>query len=190
MQLPPQFVESGFRLNRETARTGGIRRIASRQLRDGSLEVEIFGILLPPIPRKQAPNYNNGWGIPTGRDVGLPDYELSHLWGPGFGDEAWDGLMYAPRELNQDWLNRGIEQRLRDLRIVGESMDAVLEVTARANAYPLATWRGHSILRSQSYDFALRHSSGASRRLGRVELTVSPPPQGQVDFDIVMVALP
>src|SRR4051794_10333839 len=112
---PPLFLEYGLHLNRTTAGTGGIRRITGRHMADGSQMIEILGDLLPPItPRAAAPNYNRR--LPAGRAIGLPDYEIAHLWGPGFGDEAWDGMMYAPREVNQEWQNQQVERLLRDLR--------------------------------------------------------------------------
>ena len=106
--IPVQYEEGGVRLNRPTVGTGGIRKITGRLLADNALDFKIEGVLLDPIrPRTRAPNDNRQ--LPSGMDCGLPTYEIAHLWGPGFGDEAWDGMMYAPRAVNQEWQNRGVE---------------------------------------------------------------------------------
>src|SRR5512143_159590 len=171
----PLFFETGFRLNRETARRGGIRRISVRRMQDGTPEYTIEGVLLAPIrPRSAAPNYNRM--LSPGSEIGLPDYELAHLWGPGFGDEAWDGMMYAPRAVNQEWQNRGIEQRLRDLQTLAGPRGAGIELTAKAAAHPLGTWRGHQLLKEASYNFSSRLAGHAAVWVGRVEILVGPPP--------------
>lgn len=171
MTSTPIYVERGYRLNRLTAGTGGIRTITSRKLHDGSKSITITGVLLPPIPRSDAPNYNKR--LPTGRMIGLPTYEIAHLWGPGFGDEAWDGMMYAPREVNQAWQNRGIEGWLRGLRTGAEREGATVELTATACSHA-DTWQGSDLLSEVAYVFSLV-SGPASRWVGRVELSVGPP---------------
>jgi hypothetical protein len=171
--MTPQFVESNLRLNRDTAGTGGIRRIAGRREPDGTEVIDIDGELLPPIPRHLAPNYNRR--LPPGSDIGLPDYQIAHLWGPGFGDEAWDGMMYAPEAVNQEWQNRGVETRLRDLHVLARAAGAVIELSARAVSHPLGAWRGHQLLRAARYRFAARLADGTREDLGRVEILVGAP---------------
>jgi Bacterial toxin 4 len=185
----PLFFETGFVLNRETARRGGIRRISVRRMRDGTPEYEIQGVLLSPIrPRSAAPNYNRR--LSPGRDIGLPDYELAHLWGPGFGDEAWDGMMYAPRAVNQEWQNRGIEQRLRDLQTLAGPRGVSIELVAKASAFPIQTWRGHQLLKEASYVFSSRVPGRPAVWMGRVEILVGPPPHAPVTVDVALGELP
>lgn len=168
----PRYFEQGYRLNRETAGTGGIRGIESRKLVDGSKQITITGVLLEPIrPRASAPNYNQR--LPTGSMIGLPDYEIAHLWGPGFGDEAWDGMMYAPREVNQRWQNHGVEKWLRDMRLAAAREGATVELVATASSHA-ATWNGNDLLREASYVFSLV-APAVKRWIGRVELVVGPP---------------
>lgn len=185
----PLFFETGFRLNRETARRGGIRRISVRRMQDGTPEYTITGVLLTPIrPRSAAPNYNRM--LSPGSEIGLPDYELAHLWGPGFGDEAWDGMMYAPRAVNQEWQNRGIEQRLRDLQTLAGPRGAGIELTAKASAHPLGTWRGHQLLKEASYNFSSRLAGHAAVWVGRVEILVGPPPNATVMVEVSLGSMP
>lgn len=185
----PLFFETGFILNRETARRGGIRRISVRRMADGTPEYEIQGVLLTPIrPRSAAPNYNRM--LSTGREIGLPDYELAHLWGPGFGDEAWDGMMYAPRVVNQEWQNRGIEERLRDLQTLAGPRGVTIELTAKSRAHPIRTWRGHQLLREASYTFSGREAGRPAVWMGRVEILVGTPPNPTVNVDVALGTLP
>lgn len=172
--LVPEFVEIGINLNRETARTGGIRRITGRLLPDGRTSIKIEGTLLPSMGQA-APRYNRR--LSSARSVGLPDYEISHLWGPGFGDEAWDGMMYAPREVNQQWMNHTIESRLRELQELAGQSGSSIEVSAVAVSHPPGTHRGQLLLQELQYEFSLRRpNSTSSEFLGRITLEVSPPP--------------
>jgi hypothetical protein len=180
----PTYHEYGVRLNRETAGTGGIRSITGRRLKDGSLSIEIVGELLPPIPRNQAPNYNRKWLPGSDATVGLPNYDIAHLWGPGFGDEAWDGMMFAPIEVNQKWQSRGIEQRLRDMQAVTRPRGTRIELTARAVSYPVNAWRGQLLLREASYVFGEGRPGAKAEWLGRVEILIGRPVAPSVEFDV------
>jgi Bacterial toxin 4 len=110
-----------------------------------------------------------------GKDIGLPDYEIAHLWGPGFGDEAFDGMMYAPREVNQVLQNLGIELRLRELQALYRREGIIIELTARAESHPLQTLPGHKILKKVSYSFEQRLPNGKRNLIGEVDITIPPP---------------
>lgn len=171
-ELPPGpllKIETNVRLSGDTAGTGGIKKISGQRHPDGSLEVTIYGELKDPIPRDKAPNYNRD--LPTGSQIGLPDYEIAHAWGPGFGDEARDGLMYAPREFNQLFQNQKMEKFLRDLHSTASKSGATVQVTVRVEGYPLRTWRGHEMLKEATYQFEVVSKTG--QRTPRATLTIS-----------------
>ena len=155
--------------------TGGIKEIKGHRSLDGSLDITIKGELKDPLPRDspQTPNFNKQ--PPSGSEIGLSDHEIAHLWGPGFGDEARDGMMYAPTEVNQVLQNRTIEDRLRELHKLARREGATIEVTARATSHPLQTWRGHEMLKDVSYRFDVRFTDGSTYRIGEVDISVPPP---------------
>lgn len=169
---------TNMRLN-ETAGTGGIHGIRIHRDNDGSLDVLIKGELLDPIPRAQAPNFNNR--LPTGSqiDPALSEHQLLHLWGPGFGDEAFDGIMYAHRDVNLRWQNSGIEDRLRQLHELAKQERARILVDARAKSYP-DNFKGHMMLKKVEYKIKVQRSDGTEDIIGEVSISVSPPPQSRV----------
>lgn len=105
--------------DQQTAQTGGIQRISAARTPRGRYEISVEGILLPPLDRKSAPNFNSS--LLKKRDandlrVRLPIidlYQMAHLWGPGFGDETPAGMMWAPTEINLE-IQARIERFLRD----------------------------------------------------------------------------
>jgi hypothetical protein len=184
------LIERNVRLNAETAATGGIATITGERRADDVLQITIEGELKPPLPRDAptTPNFNGR--LPSGRSIGLPDYEIAHLYGPGFGDEAWDGMMYAPREVNQAFQNHGIESRLRELQGLASREGATIRVTARAEGHPLAAargqrWFGHETLGHASYRFEVRFADGRTRIVGEVDISVPPPgSRGRVTVEV------
>ncbi len=110
--------------------------------------------------------------------MGLTDYEVAHLWGPGFGDEARDGMMYAPREMNQEFQNRFVESRLREMQSLAQKQGATIELTARCESYSLRTGGPHELLKEASYDFNVRLADGTRLHAGRVDITVPLPGSG------------
>ncbi len=50
-----------------------------------------------------------------GVKVGLKGWERAHSQGAGTGSESARGILYAPREVNQELQNKGIEQFIRNL---------------------------------------------------------------------------
>ena len=173
--VPPELISTNVHLSGDTANTGGITRIWAHREPDGTLAFRIDGELGDALPRPHpnTPDFNRE--PPPGSMIGLPDYEIAHLWGPGFGDEARDGMMYAPREMNQVFQNRFIESRLRELHTLARRQGATIKLTASAKSYPLKTWRGHEMLKEVSYDFQVRLADGTTLQIGRVEITVPPP---------------
>jgi hypothetical protein len=47
--------------------------------------------------------------------AGLGGFQRAHLLGPGLGYDAPQGLFYAPKEVNQELQNQGIEQLIREM---------------------------------------------------------------------------
>ena len=187
----PALLETNHRLSGDTAGTGGIREIGSFRRPDRSLEVSMQGVLLPGLVRSAptTPNYNAE--ALRGSDVGLSDYEVAHLWGPGFGDEARDGMMLAPREVNQAFQNHGIESRLRELQTQARAQGGTILVFATAEGHPLGTppARGEDMLSHASYRFELSVPNQEPVRIGEVDIWVPPPgasgsPSGQVKVEI------
>src|SRR5579859_1320885 len=115
--------------DRQTAGAGGVQRISAARTPRGRVEITVEGIVLPPLHRGpgnppegriRAPGYNDmlrkkqnirdlqSW-LPT-----IEHYQIAHLWGPGFGDEAAAGMMWAPKEMNLETQNSGVERFLRE----------------------------------------------------------------------------
>ena len=170
---PPRLIGQNATPSGDTAGTGGIREIRANLSADGTLSVEINGDLRQPIPRRTAPNFNRT--VPSGNDIGLTDYEAAHNWGPGFGDEARDGMMYAPRDVNQLFQNQDIESRLRELFRLAEQEGATIHVSVKTTSHPLNTWRGHHMLKDASYHFEVSFPDGPSVTIGEVDIHVPPP---------------
>jgi hypothetical protein len=169
----PILVGQNARPSGDTAGTGGIRQISANLGSDRSLSVRIDGDLKRSVPRSTAPNFNRT--LPSGREIGLTDYEIAHAWGPGFGDEARDGMMYAPRDVNQVLQNRAIESRLRDLFRLADQQGATIRVRVQVTSHPLTTWRGHHLLKDASYHFEVSLPNGKTVPIGEVDIHVPPP---------------
>lgn len=177
----PLLHETNHALSGDTARTGGVREIGSIRRPDNSLMVSMQGVLLPPLKRSASttPNYNEE--ALRGSDVGLSDYEVAHLWGPGFGDEARDGMMLAPTEVNQAFQNHGIESRLRELQAEARKQGGTIQVFASAEGHPLGTppARAEDLLSHASYRFELTLPGQEPVRVGEVDIWVpAPSPSG------------
>lgn len=176
--IPPILESPNVKLIGETAGTGGIKRIWAVREPNGTVRYVIDGELKNPIKRNLAPNFNQE--LPSASSVGLPDYEIAHLWGPGFGDEAWDGMMYAPRDVNQFLQNRGIEDRLRELHALANRERATIQLMARAESHPPRTPPiGHQLLKEVHYDFSVRLHDGHVLSGGRIDIIVPPPGGGR-----------
>ncbi len=172
----------------KTAGTGGISHIERRGSPDPQ-ERNIFiivGRLLDSIKRK---NFQNRSGhFHQAGELGLTgDWELAHIWGPGFGDEAAAGIMWAPERVNQDFQNRGVEKWLRGLQAIHGP--GVVEITATAASwdndflarhYQWSGFRGAEFLKRIEYEVTgpagLNDSdTGLPLRGMRIGLTLDPP---------------
>lgn len=178
-----------------TAVRGGIQRIMrfiDRSLGKGK-EVDVThieGRILTPItPRETAaPNYNllAEWESLRGEFGEVASYQAAHLWGPGFGDEAYAGVLLAPAEFNLKWQNAGIEDRIRDLFEYADRFGAELHLRATVKNHGHAVVRGNT-LAEVSYVVEIRQR-GVVRWTGTASATVDPPPGGRVVVDFNRVA--
>jgi putative RNase toxin 4 of polymorphic toxin system len=194
-----------LKLTRETAGRGGIHTIlggSGGQASNGTIAVQITGELKPSInPRSDAPNYNSLGptikslgpevnGPPTG--LSSHGYEKAHLWGPGFGDEARDGIMLAPYEVNQIFQNDTMEEALRKLQEqvrADHGDDAKVLVTATATSHPTNTTTpiGEPVLAQVTYQFSIQSASG-TQELATIHISVDKPPVTNPDVQIQLDA--
>lgn len=73
------------------------------------------------------------------------NYEAAHLWGPGFGDEAAAGMLWAPKDVNQNLQNGFAEKFARDLQREVESG------VGHAQKTPLKGLRFETLEEAQTY---------------------------------------
>src|SRR5262249_30786024 len=113
--LPP-LVRGGA--DPRTAGAGGIEAITQVITPLDQTAVVIEGRLREPLDRDAptTPNFNRErfWGALRG-EHNLTGWQAAHLWGPGFGDEAAEGMLLAPPEVNLVWQNANVERLLRRL---------------------------------------------------------------------------
>lgn len=67
--------------------------------------------------------------------IGLPGWERAHSQGAGTGTESPEAIYYAPKEVNQEWQNCGIEDFLRDLVAITPENERLCLLTA-TTAHP------------------------------------------------------
>jgi hypothetical protein len=182
--MPDSFNDTRYALTR---RTGGIERMSSRLLSGNRLSITIEGRILEPMERP-AYGYNDMFNDvnPVGRPEG---YVAAHLWGPGFGDEAYAGIMYAPVQVNNVLQSsgnvRGIERWIQVAAAEVRALGGELHVRARADAYPKANPRDPLILQSVTYEVAAQFPDGSvQRRTISVEVTAPPNGVGTVELPI------
>jgi hypothetical protein len=183
--------------DRQTAGTGGIKKIQFGKDAEGRFSVKIKGELQeglyrgkgkPPAGKTKAPNYNRSRKLISNREAGLPagEWENAHLWGPGFGDEAAAGMMKAPRGVNQWYQNEGIEGWMRDLRKAAEDLPkvagkgATVDVEATAVAWDLEKggWKPKAqadFLKTAEYRVKLTTADGQTASV-HVTIEVPHPP--------------
>ncbi|WP_164845368.1 polymorphic toxin type 4 domain-containing protein [Pseudovibrio denitrificans] len=137
----------------ETRLTGGIREAIGWLTKDRAVVVELGGYIgkfpgggskfrkkadFSKKHLKRAGNKAVGkWRLrrrnpKTGK---MESYQRSHLWGFIFGDEARDGIMYAPAEFNQFWQSKRVEARIRELAEQATALKGKLVLRARAESY-------------------------------------------------------
>ena len=187
--------------DRRTAGTGGISSIDELVNDRNETEVVIEGRLQTGMDRRRstpgrprAPNYNRQelWAILREEhpDLQLDTWEAAHLWGPGFGDEAAAGMMLAPRDVNQVWQNRGVEQFLRRLRKDAADLGLEVRVRAAARSQPrsFAGGLGDSLLQEAEYEFSVGEPGkpDTQKPYGHVSFSVDLPPGGKVHEPVVV----
>ena len=146
---PTVTTGDGIRPELRTAQTGGIKRV--RQARDvfGLETTSIDAEMQAGMNRAKAPNYNKLWkrsdlvdevSRTLAQTKGLTqkqaraaaealanNYEAAHVVGPGFGDEAAAGMMWAPRDVNQKMQNGFAEKFARDLEKTVKPLGGTVE---------------------------------------------------------------
>ena len=142
---------------------GGIQSVSSRII-DNCENVLIEGWLGPSIKNrpKAAPNFNKDrqWRCLREEYPELSGYEAAHLWGPGFGDEAAAGIFLAPKNLNRDWQNAGIERFLREVRDLATGTNTRIWLVAKAVSHPRNIYGGALLDHAEYEAFAV---TGASK---------------------------
>ncbi len=136
--------------DKQTANTGGIRRISASRSPRGRFEVTVEGFLLPPLWRNsgqpppgrvRAPNFNSAFLTKqNAKDLrarwpAIDQYQMAHLWGPGFGDETPAGMMWAPAQMNLDIQNSRIEEFVRQYYQKSIQIGAPVQLRASAVAW-------------------------------------------------------
>ncbi|MBD2066258.1 hypothetical protein H6F93_01725 [Leptolyngbya sp. FACHB-671] len=160
--LPPRI------LTGDTARTGGISRVAAGELIDEGravfvvVEGRVFPRLEHGFGRLMEFNRDSRLRRPSSLTVegtSLADYEYSHLWGPRWGDEARDGIMLAPRQLNQVFQNHGVETTIDRIAALANALGGTVHVVARARSFPrdrMRSLRGREfLLREVEYEVSV-----------------------------------
>jgi hypothetical protein len=108
------------------------------------------------------------------------NYEAAHLWGPGFGDEAKAGIMFAPKQVNQELQNRLVEGEIRGLFQEAKANGGVVAVRAAAVAYSKDAVRaaglpaGIPFLEHVEYTFTMKLPSGETK-YARVTVSATGP---------------
>ena len=179
--------------DRRIAGTGGIERVtAARVPEEGRLSVTIEGEIRPGLARRaesaapgraRAPDFNRSRGnVFSNAELGLSDdWEVLHLWGPGFGDEAAAGMMRGPKSVNHFWQNEGIESYVRQLGEQARRDGGTARLKATAVAWETPTpkgWhapRGELFLKRAQYEVTLVLPGKPSQTV-RVTLETAEPP--------------
>ena len=183
--------------DRRIAGTGGIERITARRVPgEGRLSVTIEGEIRPGLARRaedvasgrtRAPNFNTSRGnLFTNAELGLSDdWQVLHLWGPGFGDEAAAGMMRGPRSVNYVWQNQSIESYIRQLGQQARREGGAARLKATAIAWETPTprgWhspRGELFLKRAQYEVTLSLPGRPSQTI-TVTLDVAEPPAARI----------
>jgi len=189
-RMPPQRRRRFARRVGAGATAGFVATVAYDVVRYGL--VEIAGRLRRPVrdhrgqapgrhPPRQRPNYNREGHWRDIRDeLGVPNYEAAHLWGPGFGDEAAAGMMLAPPEVNQVWQSQGAERFLRELGAEARAAGGEVRVTATATSHGSDVRGGDALLAEVNYRFSVVDGAGNMVDAKHVSVSVDPPPSGRV----------
>lgn len=154
---PPESLRPGER--RTYTGPSGTTATAERRMRDRAI------VIISRVgPGRGRLGYEHA--MFTGVDVGLQGWERAHSQGQGTGHESSFGILYAPREVNQGYQNRGIEQHIRDLlQQIDPNVELIL--TTETIAHP-----GTSRLQSITYRIDAVGTDGTQTRLAEARIDV------------------
>lgn len=186
-QLPATRVRSDtLVLDGRVSNSGMIDTLSGTRRADGSLTVTIEGRVGPGLGQRL--DYEKD--LLGGTQVGLPGYERAHLWGQSLGDEAAEGIAYAPREVNQIFQNQKMEEFLREMRDLASSRGGTVRLRAHLETHPPGLHpRGVTepgadrIVRRLDYEFEIVEN-GRVTQTNRVTINVGPPPNGSVGVEL------
>ncbi|MCE7004734.1 polymorphic toxin type 4 domain-containing protein [Kibdelosporangium philippinense] len=135
-------------------------RPEARPNEDNSVTVRATGEIEDAIARADAPGYENY--TEPGSQVGLPDYQRAHMWGPGFGDELADGIMMAHRDVNLKLQNSSIERAIRELHTIAQAQGCRVVVSVEVTSHPRVP--GEPVLLAEAhYRVSLQAPDGTIR---------------------------
>ena len=137
-----------------TAGTGGIRSIDIQLTARNEAQVTISGRVLPRLEERGGLESKL---VPPREIEGLTGYDRAHLWARTLGDEAAEGVMYAPKTANvgmQEALEHQIEEMAKHA-----AADQHVVVRARATSYPRTQGSG-ALLHRAEYDITLVNDAG------------------------------
>ena len=179
-----------FNYGRTANTPQGISQIEGRRLPGNAESVSVAGQVQPSLTRGTggaAPSFERE--LPLASTLpGVPnDYQRAHLWGPGWGDEARAGLMYAPPSVNQHLQTLGhvdgIEGWVRQFHDEARAAGGRVHVIATAESYPRAATRDPLLLKEVQYDVGV-HIPGQPPRFYRAHIEVPPPPGTRPTIEI------
>jgi hypothetical protein len=175
---------AGLRLGR-TAGTGGITRVESRNLAGNARSYRIDGEIRDSLVREgPAPPGRTGAPgfeaeLPSVGEIGRPNYRRAHQWGPGWGDEARAGIMYAPESVNNRLQSlgqgRGIEGWIAGFHKKVKPLGGRVRVSTVTESYPRANANDPLFLKSAQYEVVVE-VPGQPPRSYRAHIEVDPPP--------------
>jgi hypothetical protein len=173
-----------------TAGTGGVEAVSQHVTPAGIRTVTIRGEILDRLPRLIAPNFNQNMPalgtLPAAVQTYVQGYRWAHLWGPGFGDEAIQGLMLASFQVNNRLQSRGpmrgVEQAIarlgRYVRAAGGHVYLEAEAVSYSDPPPGVPGPiGVPLLRKVDYQILVQEASGQLVK-GSATIRCEPPLPG------------
>lgn len=176
-----QITNSSIIPDARTAGATGILRMSRHMTPAGEETVEIWGRVLDALANPPQYNRRDVWRFLREKH-GLLHYDAAHLWGPGFGDEAFAGIMLAPSGFNRIDQNTRYEDLIRVLGERARLAGGELRVRAVATSHPQHVADGVCLARVQ-YTLELRRR-GTVYPVGSVDIQIGPPPEGKVTKEL------
>lgn len=174
-----------YPMDKRVSGTGGISTVTVEILEGGAVGVTIEGKILPARRAEPKPGQKKGDVERCGYEDHLAskgdtegfkdlDYDRAHLWGPVLGDEAAEGVMYAPAHVNRA-IQLALEKQIASIKL---KPNEVLTLKAKATSFPRGGY-GHETLQTVEYNLATRNGDKTDEAFS-VSVTLSPPPEGKV----------